>query len=524
MSIRFVLTCVVALACACLSLSAIAHAEDLRAARSEEHALSSLAAQSSVTLNETSGLARISFDIAPGARAEAVELVLVARPVSPQSGGRLQVSVNRGRSVTLAPQPENFEARFALYADSLREGRNTLNLNFDAAGEDGWVIDAEASRLRVSVAPAAGYSSLSDVEAALGADFAAPRRIFIDAGQAGTQAVPVSALTAQGLALRMGEAPILVSERSVAELTVRAVADPAAATPAVTLTGEDEIQLSATDSVALIAAARLFAARSMDGQDRRFGAAQALSAARLVRDTGFETTGANADLETLAGFGAPFGAEQGIATAVVFTDTDPQARLAALAVVGRAAIASGSAWIYGWFGEDIDAAPASHHRMVLGPLSTMDSRLLAAAPAEMRAATDAARARLPRQRRHFGSTAYADDTVGPLAEIAGIAAIYEDTSGQTVAIITSPDGADFARAARRLARSSLWNGMEGQAVLWDASAVTAFGPTSGPAFSREAFVVFLRDNDRYVALGAFSLAMLLLLSGSAVNRSASRRV
>ena len=66
--------------------------------------------------------------------------------------------------------------------------------------------------------------------------------------------------------------------------------------------------------------------------------------------------------------------------------------------------------------------------------------------------------------------------------------------------------------------------MEGQAVLWDASAVTAFGPTSGPAFSREAFVVFLRNNDRYVALGAFSLAVLLLLSGSAVNRSASRRV
>lgn len=523
MSIRSALLRLLSLAAAMMASASPSYSSDLRPPRSEELTLASLDAAPRLRLDEDQALVRIDFDLAPGARAEAVELILVARPKSDASGGRISVSINRGRAVVLAPRAESFEARFALYSDAIRPGTNTLNLVFEAAAEDGWILDAEASRLRVSAAPAAGYDSLSDIEAALASDYATPRRIHVDAREAGVQETAVAALTAQGLALRLGEAPILVNEPSVAELTVRAVADPAAVTPAIVMTGPSEIQLSATDSSALIAAARLFAARSMVGQERRFGAAQALSAPRLVFGDA-ATAPASADLAHLAALGAPFGAEQGSRTAVVIAAADAESRAGALAVVGRAALASGSAWIYGWFGDDVRLAPANHNLLVLGPMDTMDARLIEAAPSEVRAATDAARARTPRDSHYFGSTAFAAEDAPALGDVTGIAAIFDDRSGRTVALITAPEGADFARAAKRLARSSLWDGMEGRAVLWDAAAVTAFGPSTGPAFSREAVTVFLRRNDRWVALGAFSLAVLLLITGGAVNRTASRRV
>lgn len=523
MSIRSALLRLFALAAAVMVSATPSYSNELRPARSEEQTLQRLSGDDALRLGADSTMVRIGFDLAPGTRAEAVELVLVARPESRTSGGRITVSINRGRTVVLAPRAESFEARFALYSDSLRPGENALNVVFEDGGEDGWTIDAAASRLRLSAAPAAGYDSLSDIEAALGADFGAPRRIHVDAREAGVQETAVAALTAQGLALRMGEAPILVDEPGVAELTVRAVADPAAATPGVILAGPSQIQLSATDSGALIAAARLFAARSMNGQDRRFGAAQALSAPRLVFASAPGRSGAP-DLSGLAALGAPFGAEQGSQTAVIITGIDTESRSAALAVVGRAALASGSAWIYGWFGDSVDSAPANHNLLVLGPMREMDPRLLDAAPSEVRAAADAARTRTPRQNRYIGSTAYAADTNRPFGDVTGIAAMFDDGQGRTVALITAPEGADFARAAKRLARSTLWDGMHGQAVLWDAAAVTGFGPSTGASFSREAVTSFLRRNDRWVALGAFTLAIFLLLTGGAVNRTASRRV
>jgi hypothetical protein len=74
----------------------------------------------------------------------------------------------------------------------------------------------------VSAAPVNGYATLDAMEKALRADFAAPRRVHIDASAAGDDALAVAALVAQGLALRMDEAPILVHDPAVAELVVRA--------------------------------------------------------------------------------------------------------------------------------------------------------------------------------------------------------------------------------------------------------------------------------------------------------------
>jgi hypothetical protein len=511
----------VAALCAALTGAALAQSE--RPARSEEALLSRfIDTDQDITLDDTVREVRINFTIAPHARPDSVELLMNARPLGRAASGQIEAFVNRARSVVLQPRAEQFEARFALHSDDLRTGENVLVLRLSGEAGPGWRIDTQASRLRVSAVPASGYAALDEIEAALSADFAAPRRVYIDAAAAGRDELAVSALIAQGLALRMGEAPILVRDRSVAELSIITQTRDGAISPAIDLTGPSEMRLSAGLEGSLIAAARLFAARTMAAHSVRFDMASALSAPHLVRPSaGFAPGGR---LEALAALGAPFGSDQGGRAAVVISGDDEEERAASLAVVARAALATGSAWLYAWYGDDSDLAPAGHDLLVLGPQSALDPRLLASAPAEVRAAASAAANRAPRERRFYGSTAYAADSADRNAQITGVAALFEQPNGRRVALITAPEGADYARAAKRLARSSLWTGMEGQAVLWDASRVTAFGPSIAPRFSADWASQFVRAHDEMFALGAFILAVLLLLLGHRVNRTSSRRV
>ncbi|MCC5996418.1 MAG: hypothetical protein JJU18_08635 [Oceanicaulis sp.] len=507
--------------CALGGLQLTAEAGEVRPARSEEAVLSSISPNTpAMRLTPEARELRIPFTIAPGAEPQSVELVLNASPLSDRSGGEIEVFVNRSRAVALSPRAETFEARFALYSDSLRAGENILVLRLSEGARDGWSVNAAGSRLRVSAVPASGYASLADVEAALRSHFAAPRRIHIDADAAGRDALAVSALIAQGMALRMGEAPILVNTPDVAELTVTANVRSGGGLPAIDMATSSELRLSAGDAGALIASARLFAARSMNLHAVRFELTDALSAPRLERATAPARPGAA--LDALAAGGAPFGADQGGRAAVVFASADPADRSAALAVVSRAALASGSAWLYAWYGERAEDAPPGHDLMILGPQIAIDPRLIAAAPAEVRAAASAAANRVPR-RHNYGSTAFADDSARS-ARVTGMAALFEEPGGRRVALITSPQGADFSRAATRLARSSLWTGLEGRAVVWDAAAVTSFGPSAAPRFSAEWLSTQIRRHDRWVALGAFSLAVLLLLIGHGVNRTSRRSV
>lgn len=499
-------------------LVAATHAQDSRPTRSEEqtmiHLLNGI---EKIDLNVDQRIHRFQFSIAPGATVDTIEIVLVAEPDSEASGGRIDVAMNRGRAVTLSPQADVFEARFEIPIDNLESGENTLYLAFNPDGADGWSVDTQASRVRVSITPSEGFDSLSDVEQSLASDFGTPRRIYLDARHAGDDRTAVAALSAQGIALRMGEAPIIVVDPDIAELSVKTSIDPAASTPSIVLTSEREVLLIASDQSSLIAAARMFAASSFDGHARRFSAAQALSAPRLVRGpVGHSVT--DVDLSALASNGAPFGLDHGSRSAVVIQGDTVEERAAALAIVGRAALASGSAWIYGWFGNDLAMAPEGHDLFILGPINQLDSRLLASAPSEVKAAVKAAEARLPRERLYFGTAAFANEPQSTSFGVTGMAGIYNDRQGRAVALFTSPEGADFSRAARRLARSGLWNDMQGQAVLWDASVMTPFGPGTAGGFSREAVINFMRMNDRWLALGAFFLAILLLISGKAVNR------
>lgn len=492
-------------------------------ARSEERTLASLFFEERSTHRLGSGARelRIPFTLAPGSVPESVELVLSAQPVSSRSGGRLEAFLAGARTVALTPRPEAFEARFTLYSESLQAGDNLLVIRLDAGDADGWRIDMRASRLRVTALPAPGHDTLETLETALGAHFAAPRRVYIDAGAAGRDQITVEALIAQGLALRMGQAPVLVERAASAELVVRAGVDPLSPNAAIALTDPGTIRLSGADGTTLAAAARLFAARSFAGTQARMTPASALSAPRLSRAA--SASSSREHLQALAEAGAPFARENGGRAAIILAGDNTADRLGALSLLSRASLASGSAWLFAWYGQDAASAPADHDLFLMGPISALDPRIVSAAPAEVRAAAEAANRRVPRQRRPYGSTAFANEGGPSSAAVTGFAALYREPGGRTVALVTAPEGADFSRAARRLAHSDLWRELHGRAVLWDAGSVTGFGPTArdDTPMGERVYEVF-RQHDRLLALIAFGLAVLLLFAGNAVNRRSTR--
>ena len=496
-----------------------------RLARSEERTLASLVSgrDTTRTLSRTTRELRIPFRLAPGAMPEGAELVLAARPRSRNSGGRLEAFIAGARTIALSPRAENFEARFALYSESLSDGENLLVIRFDAGEADGWEIDLRASRLRITAMPGSGHDSLASLETALAAHFAAPRRVHIDASGAGRDQLAVEALTAQGLALRMGEAPVLVGRADAAELVVRAGIDPLSPGASISLADPFTLRLAGSDATNVAAAARMFAARSLAGTEARMTPATALSAPQLVRVRDRERPNA-AGLQALAEAGAPFSRERGGRAAIVIAADSAEDRLGGLTLLSRAALASGSAWLYAWYGAELETVPAGHDLMVLGPLGQLDDRLLRSAPAEVRAAAQAASRRIPRPRRSYGSTAFAAEGTAATGAVTGIAGLYNDADGRTVVLVTSPEGADFSRAARRLARSDLWTGLSGQAMLWDSGTLTAFGPTANSGLPlRERVSEIFRTHDRLLAGLAFGLAVLLLLAGSSVNRRSTAR-
>ncbi|TRO96538.1 hypothetical protein FKB34_03630 [Glycocaulis profundi] len=481
-------------------------------ARSEERSLSTLAA-SSHDLTASSPEIRIPFTIAPGADPQGVELILSATPRAPRSGGLIEVAVNGAQPVVLAPRAEPFEARFALFSDQLRAGENELVLRFVDEGREGWRVLPAQSRLRVSAAPAARPGDLAAFEAELAAEYAAPRRVFIEAaGDPGLEA-----MIAQGLALRMGAMPIIVADPGLAEITVAAsVADiPASAR----LEEGGRLVLSAPDATALAGLTRAFASRrfASDAAEESLETLLDGPALALLPETG----AARGDrLAALALGGAPFGEAHGADAAVIVTAHTAEDRAAALSVLARAALASGSAWTQAWFGTEVSAIPEGRDALAIGPLADIDPALTRHAPPEMRAAVRAAEARLPRRPSRFSTAAHASEPGAPA--LAGLAAAWPGADGRAIALISAPEGADFARAARRLAHSSLWLDLTGSAAMWDGRAVVAFtaGGEAPAGFNlREAF----GDHGRLIALIFFALSVLLLLGGAVNRRSTPAR-
>ena len=461
------------------------------------------------------------FTIADGAEASAIALSLAAAPDAEGARGDIVVTVNGSRPVVLSPRPEAFEARFALYADSLREGANRLMITLEGGPSDAWAIDAEASALAIQLsAPQSPPGTLAALERRLGADFAGPEHVFIDAGAAGAEAVSVAALAAQGAALRLGRAPVLVGTAETADLRISARLGEG---PLVRLE-DGAVILSGPDEAALLGAARLFAARSLSGAGATFDVADAISADALVASA--RASGrAGEGLDGLASSGAPFARSKGSGAGVVFAAADGADRRAAISVAARAALASGGAWTYAWYGDSVEAAPPGLDLMVIGGLDEVGAEVLRTAPAPVRDAAEAARRRLPTAPRPVGSVAFASQIRPAHADpyATGFAALFEDRGGRTLALISAPEEASFAKAAGRLARTGLWANLHGEAAVWDETGVTGFAPSGFTAPDLGAAARFVRAHDRMLALSAFTLSMALLLLGAGVNRASSPR-
>jgi len=504
--------------------------------KTEERALADLSVgMSAFILTPTSNRTDISFNLPPNVDATEAWLRLAARPASTTTNGRIHVSINNGDAITIRPEARAMEARFALFSDDLHPGENTLTISYSTeSASAGWIVDATRSRLRLSLDENRPIANLEELETTLSADFAAPRRIAL-ISDVSRQRATLEGLVAQGIALRAGSVPIFSGEIHNADLVVRIAENGRLETPDRELlrNGRNsqgpEIAFSSENQARLIitgrnideaaAAARLFAARSFVGYDQTFLAADAVAAQRLgqrqTRDAGEMM--ATTDLRTFATSGLPFSADQGSRTAVQIAGRNDADRYGALSVLARAALVSGEAWLYAWYGESHDTIPAGHNVLVIGPDFESNALVSRSAPAELHAAMRAAeRSRGQRGLMRFAAAAYAadGDDASPLNNL-GVASLFanKDDPEHWVATLTAPDLASFEAAGRSLARSNLWQALEGRAAVWSERGVTPYDFSyTAPSFN-ERIQEFASDHTRDAAFLLFGLAFFMLMRG-----------
>ncbi|MCW5725715.1 MAG: hypothetical protein KIS81_12280 [Maricaulaceae bacterium] len=475
--------------------------------------------------------ADIRFTLPANITAREVRLVLAARPVE-HGAGALELRVNGALAGAASDAPRG---GLVIDAGLLRPGENILTLSL-ASADGAWIVDGRRSRLRLGFESARPLASLDEFETALAADFGGPRRISIDAG-GHPDRLALEALAAQGTALRAGRTPLFGT--TGADLRIRFDSNAGAAQrgPSVRLVqpetpdGIVEILITGRDAGETMAAARLFAARAFTGAGDSFDIAQALRAPSLGREA--DDSAAVSGLRGFAASAAPFGRNRGAAAAVAMAADDRIERDAGLSVLARAALATGEAWIYAWYGEHASNAPPQLHLLALGPQAAGERAVMSRAPAEMRAALRAAD---PAQGRRswlrFGSAAYADEGE-PLAQLAaaapptGVAAMFRDPAetDRWIAAFTAADGDQFAHAARSLARSDLWRALEGRAAVWSARGVTSYDYSlSGDGAGWAHQLSGLTPGPRNIALLLFILAFAFTLRAvlrRRVHRSSS---
>lgn len=510
-------------------------------ARIEERTLADLeTGMNAFVLSSSQARTRIRFYLPPNTRSSEAWLRLAARPASDNSSGRIQVSINGGEPIIIRPQPRSLEARFALFSGDIQPGANSLEISYSAeTATTGWIVDARRSQLRLTLEQDSPIATLGELELALAADFAAPRRIALITDISRERAT-LESLVAQGVALRAGSVPLFGGDEANADLVIRiadnerlSAADRAllrsgdrsqgpeiayrtGATPRLIVTGRNIDEATA--------AARLFAARSFAGYGSHFVASDAITAQRLgqplVRDA--RLLGDSADLRTFAAAGLPFSADQGSRTAVQFTTRTQADRYGALSVLARGALVSGEAWLYAWYGEEHDQAPANHNLLIIGPGSTNIAALDRSAPAELRAALRAAeRSRGQRGLMRLAAAAYADESAPSAPATAedgrsiGVASLFQDPehAGRWIGTLTSPDLASFEAAGRSLARSDLWHALEGRAAVWSVRGVTPLDYSNTAPTLRERTQEFALDHTRDAAFMLFGIAFIMLIRG-----------
>jgi len=512
---------------------------DGEAVNTEERALADLEGSGDAFVLSTSQpAARIRFSLPPETVSSEAWLRLAARPASDGTDGRIRVTVNGGEPIIIRPQPRAMEARFALFSADFRPGNNVLEIAYSTeSASTGWIVDARRSRLRLTLEPVAPLETLDALERALGADFAAPRRIALMT-DSGRERITLESLLAQALALRAGAVPIFTGDAENADLVVRVAelarldeADRAALRsqdsqgPEIAFrrdNGQPRLIVTGRNIDEATAAARLMGARSFAGYGATFLAADAISADRLGRrSVDLDRTAMDrADLRTFASSGLPFSADQGARTAVQFSTRFDSDRHGALSVLARAALIGGEAWLYAWYGDAGETAPANHNLLVIGPNSTEFDAVDRNAPEELRAALRAAeRSRGQRGLMRLAAAAYADDgttSTGEGAELGvGVASLFRDrrNAERWIGTLTAPDIASFENAGRQLARSDLWSALEGRAAVWSARGVTPLDFSVAPPTLADRAQEFALDHTRDAAFLLFGAALLMLLRG-----------
>tara|TARA_R110002073_G_scaffold21465_3_gene75615 strand:- start:3267 stop:4946 length:1680 start_codon:yes stop_codon:yes gene_type:complete len=507
--------------------------------RIEERTLADLeTGMDAFVLSSSQAVTRIRFYLPPNTYSSEAWLRLAARPASDGSNGRIQVAINGGEAIIIRPQPRAIEARFALFSADIQPGENVLEVSYSTeTATTGWIVDARRSQLRLTLEQDSPIASLDELELALAADFAAPRRIALITDISRERAT-LESLVAQGVALRAGSVPLFGGDEANADLVIRIaendrlqdgdravlragnrsqgpeIAFGSGEVPRLVVTGRNLDEA--------VAAARLFAARSFEGYGRSFVAADAITAQRLgraqIRDA--RRLSANADLRTLAASGLPFSADQGSRTAVQFTTRTRADRFGALSVLARGALVSGEAWLYAWYGEEQDHAPANHNLLIIGPGSSSIAALGRSAPAEFGAAMRAAeRSRGQRGLMRLAAAAYADESASTATEedgtSIGVASLFRDSeqTGRWIGTLTSPELSSFESASRSLARSNLWHALEGRAAVWSVRGVTPLDYSVSAPGLQERAQEFALDHTRDAAFMLFGIASLMLIRG-----------
>lgn len=458
-----------------------------------------------ILVDPESGDAVLSFAISPVATPVDGRLVLGLEPLGPDAPA-LIVVVNNSRAVRIAASDEPISAEIELPGRVLNPGTNIVTLALEDDETTGWRLDGAHSRLRVSYTLDRELETLGDIEAALAADVPQPGSIFI-ADRAND--VMVEAVTAQGIALRMGRVPEFVTDPANAGLRVSYDLD-AELSGAEIRFESGGIVLAGRHQQDLESAARLFASRSMRQADTIFTVADALHSGAIGRENTREES-SQATLREFTEARLPFGEGRGAETAVILTDGDSDRRLAGLSIMARTALAHQTAWIYAWYGNNSQSAPENRHIVFVGTGALADRQLLNGAPVEFRTALRQAADHSGRSGLRLSSAAYANEGVPP----SGVATVFTDPDNPTrwIAGFTSPEPSGFNRASEILSRSAHWGALTGRAAIWDEDGVTGYDYSveGTPTLAQRYGLPDL--SMREIAFVLFILTMLFILRG-----------
>ncbi|WP_421792282.1 hypothetical protein [Hyphobacterium sp.] len=450
----------------------------------------------------------IQFALGPTIEPSGGRLVLNLRP-APRNRSALLVMVNNSRAVRIEPADQPILAEIDLPSSTLQSGTNLVTIVLEDQDQGYWSLDGSESRLRVEYQNAAGLASLGSAEAAMMADFPRLDRIHIEDQP---DEIMLESILAQGVALRMNRTPEFVANAADADISIGFELDADLTGPEIRFDsqGPHQILIAGRQRRDLETVARVFASRSIRSGSQVFRVADALNAGVIGRES-TQSIPYSSALGSFANAQLPFGEGRGAQASVIVTEPDGEARLAALSIMSRTALAHQTAWIYAWYGTNSFDAPADRHTVFIGTGALTDRAFVRGAPAEFRTALRAAAAQTgQRNSLRLSSAAYADDL---LPAASGVATAFTDPENPTrwIAGFTSPRPSGFLRASQMLSRSDHWSALNGRAAFWDEGGVTAYDYSVDDDISLAQRYGLPELTPREIAFVLFMLAGLFLL-------------